>query len=302
VHAVFYEVLGRAGFDLEPLGEPLEWLVFTDRPEYDRYAWQTEGIEVPDLDSYYSSRTNRVSILFCPPAGAEDRTGEARSCMAVEGNEAALRPPRGYAGEPPAGSPEREAHEAAHQLAFNSGLQKRGVMYPFWVAEGLATGFETDSRLGPGAINRIRCRYLLSARREGSLAPLSEFLVQVDVPLENTPGVRASYGQAWGVFHYLFTRHPDRLRRYLRELACSSVGWQPVHVRRRQVAEALGPLDELEAGWQALLRQLDAGSHAGGMSAARPMACGDQVRPAGGGEGQIGPEKTASAEKAISRR
>ena len=278
-HAVFYATMGKAGFELEPLSEPLVWLVFTNRQEYDRYTWQAEGMELPDLDSYYSPRTNRVAMLFWKPSGggpADQARGErprrrrSRRCS--------FRPPNGYMGEPPAASPEREAHEAAHQLAFNSGLQKRGVMYPFWVAEGLATGFETRSPLGPGAINLMRCRHLLSARRRGSLEPLPEFLVRVQVGLENTPRVQETYGQAWGVFHYLFTRHPAGLRRYLRQLAGSSPGRQPLHVRQQHVVSAMGPLDELEAGWQAFLNTLDDSENRRTVSA-QPLLSANQSPP-----------------------
>src|SRR5688500_3134946 len=33
-------------------------------------------------------------------------------------------------------------HEVTHQLFFNSGVQKRGRGYPFWLSEGLAGLFE----------------------------------------------------------------------------------------------------------------------------------------------------------------
>lgn len=273
-HVLFYEAMGRAGFELEPHPEPLVWMVFADRQEYDRYTWQAEGIELPELDGYYSPRTNRVTILFCKPSAADRQARESRAPRSAEQGAMPLKPPNGYMGEPPAASPEREAHEAAHQLAFNTGVQKRGVMYPFWVAEGLATGFEPRSPLGPGAINLMRCRHLLSARRRGSLEPLPEFLVRVQVGLENNPAVQESYGQAWGVFHYLFTRHPTRLRRYLRQLATSPLGRQPLHVRQEHVASALGPMDELEAGWQAFLNGLDADSRDRGTVSARPPLSG----------------------------
>ncbi len=256
-YVVFYETMGKAGFDLEPVPERLVWLVFTNRQEYDRHTWQAEGVELPDLDSYYSPRTNRVAILFWKPSGGEEQTGQGPAAQVATGGAVLFRPQNGWVGEPPAASPEREAHEAAHQLAFNSGMQKRGVMYPFWVAEGLATGFESRSPLGPEAINLMRCRHLLSARRRGSLEPFAEFLVRVQVGLEETPRVQETYGQAWGVFHYLFTRHPTKLRRYLRQLAGTAPGRQPLDIRRQQVVSAMGPLDELEAGWEAYLNTLD---------------------------------------------
>lgn len=257
-HAVFYRELGRAGFELKPLSEPLVWLVFADRAEFGRYMRQAEGMEVPDLDGYYSPRTNRVALLFRESHAGEVSAGEVKPAVAGEGATEPLRRPNGYIGERSGAFPRREAHEAAHQLAFNSGLQKRGVMYPFWVAEGLATAFETDSGQGPGAINVTRCRHLLAARRKGSLVPLYEFLVCVQVRLENTQRVQETYGQAWGVFHYLFTQHPARLREYLRSLAEYAPGQQSLVIRRKLVAEALGPPDELEAGWQALLDRLEA--------------------------------------------
>ena len=70
------------------------------------------------------------------------------------------------------------------QLAFNTGVQTRGVMYPLWVSEGLATNLEADGAggLGLGRDNPGRRERLLRARAEGRLVPIADFLTLTRVP------------------------------------------------------------------------------------------------------------------------
>ncbi len=69
-------------------------------------------------------------------------------------------------------------HEMTHQLAYNSGLQKRGVMYPLWVSEGLATFFEGSALPQWDPIgNTARRRTLAKLHAGGALLSLRELSV-----------------------------------------------------------------------------------------------------------------------------
>jgi len=112
-------------------------------------------------------------------------------------------------------------HEAAHQLLFNSGVQKRGKAYPFWVAEGLAIMFEsTDSqgRAGPSLVNTYRLSSYRRCERDGQLIPLADLLHFVPADNDAVEKVAARYAQAWGLTHYLWNKQPRQLATYLKNM------------------------------------------------------------------------------------
>ena len=111
-------------------------------------------------------------------------------------------------------------HEATHQLAFNTGLHQRLAMTPLWVAEGLATMFESPRLSG------------LKAREGGPLLPdsrrqewqdlskdhdrifrLVEQLVRSDSEFEKHP--QQAYCVSWAMTTYLSQRRPQPFSQYL---------------------------------------------------------------------------------------
>jgi hypothetical protein len=248
-HDKFYATMRKAGFRLDPVQGSLNCVTFSSRSQFDRYARKTEFRRLSWLDGYYSPRTNRVLLLL---SSLTDWEKENRK---DEGN---VIPAYGvsYPSPHPEGSLARIAHEAAHQLAFNSGLQKRGVMYPFWVAEGLAASFETGSETGPAQLHPVRSRHLLQAYNEGNVRPLEEFLLTVVPRCRSRKELNDLYAQAWGVFHYLFTHHRAELRTYMELLAEDGVGRRTRYHRLKLLQKALPPVNILEAGWQGFLRDL----------------------------------------------
>jgi len=254
----FYDAFARAGFDLAPPAERLVWICFPQKGGFNRYALQVEGMDLSWLDGYYSTLTNRVAIVQANPgrsrlAKAAPPTHQGLG-VAVAANRA---PQDGAAPLSPMGKRfdiMRLTHEVAHQLSFNSGIQKRGVMYPLWVSEGLATNFEFD-RLGESGLeygNTARCTGLLDAYATGELVPLQEFVVQTTVP-PDTRVSRRHYAQAWGFFHFVLTEHPDGLRTYLRRLAAQGADSHDAQALLAEFTQAFDSPEVLEASWQAFL-------------------------------------------------
>ena len=186
----FYEVFAQAGFDLSRPPDRLVWICFPQKSSFSKYALRVEGMDLSWLDGYYSTLTNRVAIVQPDPKirQREEVTPPSASEVHVRGPPV----PRGRRTKDvlpmSAGGPRfdvtRLTHEVAHQLSFNSGIQKRGVMYPLWVSEGLATNFEFDGSLSEGLehCNAARCKGLLEAYHAGELVPLRQFVVQTTVP------------------------------------------------------------------------------------------------------------------------
>jgi len=118
-------------------------------------------------------------------------------------------------------------HEAAHQLAFNTGVHSRFTPPPRWVAEGLGTLFEA-----PGIWNSVKHRTIrdrvnlgrlkdyrqyLKRRKPGSLAQF----VSNDRPFRSDP--TAAYAEAWALTFFLSEKYPQK---YIRFLA-TTAGKQP---------------------------------------------------------------------------
>ncbi len=265
----FYDVFSQAGFDLSHVPDRLVWICFPQKSDFSRYALKVEGMDLSWLDGYYSTLTNRVAIV--QPGQRASRPEEtARPLgyggpMAVAGHQS----PDETSGSPsPAfGGPAlstsagtlqldttRLTHEAAHQLAFNSGIQKRGVMYPLWVSEGLATNFEFDGSSTAGLEHRnpARCSGLLEAYAAGQLTPLRQFVVQVTVPPDVHAG-RRYYAQAWGFFQFLLTERPENSRVYLARLAQGGSERRDADAMLREFMQAFGSPEALEPAWRAFL-------------------------------------------------
>jgi hypothetical protein len=163
---------------------------------------------------------------------------------------------------PPAGDgavqAERIRHEAAHQLAYSVGLMKRGVMYPLWLAEGLATSFETcgEDAAVLTADNPTRRADLLCALRNGRLAPLEELVVMAHLPSADNQTAVALYAQSWGFWQFLLRTRCRPLQRYMASLAHLPMGRRLPQRLRGEFVEAFGEIDPLEAHWRRYLRDL----------------------------------------------
>jgi hypothetical protein len=266
-YAHFYEVFTRAGFDLSRSKDHLVWICFPQKSRFSKYALQVEGMDLSWLDGYYSTLTNRVAIVetsqnarhreeITRPASGEVPVAVAahRSPQAEGG---ASTQNIAFAPTAPAGQRfdvTRLTHEAAHQLSFNSGIQRRGVMYPLWISEGLATNFEFDGS-ETGSLehcNTARCAGLLEAYAAGELVPLRQFVVQTTVPPDAHVG-RRYYAQAWGFFQFILTERPENLRTYLHRLANDHFDHRDSRTMLAEFTKAFGSPETLELSWNGFL-------------------------------------------------
>ena len=253
----FYDVFSQAGFDLSRPKDRLVWICFPQKNGFNKYALQAEGMDLSWLDGYYSTLTNRVAIVQ-PDQKTRQRekivgpsAGEIRVAVAGRSpHEGVL--PMSVAGQ--RFDVTRLTHEVAHQLSFNSGIQKRGMMYPLWVSEGLATNFEFDGSLAAGVehCNAARCNGLLEAYAAGELVPLRQFVAQTTVPPDTHVG-RRYYAQAWGFFQFILTERCENLQTYLHRLVEERPEHRDASLMLAEFTAAFGLPEALEPAWNAFL-------------------------------------------------
>jgi hypothetical protein len=265
IHDRFYRSFEKAGFRLAPLRSRLTWVIFDGHDEFDRYAGEVDRMDMSQLDGYYSARTNRVALIRHPApvslrhADVSAQAGLIQAMFAVLPISSEIGRLVGTVGGDL--DVERSTHEAAHQLAFNTGLQERGVMYPLWVSEGLATHFETDRpEFSDGRQSALgRRRLLLETQARGRLLPLDEFVTVTRLPPDNEAvSDREVYAEAWGLFRFLFEEHGGQLKTYLAALAGLPRGWRDDDTLRREFIAAFGPIGPLEESWTRFLGKIRA--------------------------------------------
>ncbi len=253
----FYSVFSQAGFNLSRSDGRLVWICFPQQSGFNKYALRAEGMDLSWLDGYYSTLTNRVAVVQPNLRMAErepvnpPRMGDMRITLAANKQSEKVLP---MAPAEPRLDITRLTHELAHQLAFNSGLQKRGVMYPVWVSEGLATNFESDGLSGVSVMssNRARSSCLATAHAAAELIPLREFVVQTRVPADAQLS-RQHYAQAWAFFRFLLTERPESLRAYLTRVANRPAGRCGADALLGEFIEVFGAPEVLERSWRAFV-------------------------------------------------
>lgn len=254
-HGRFYELWGDL---VEPLEEPLTWLGFSRRDDFHRYAEEEDGMDMSWSDGYYSAQTNRVVVVHQTSRGQRrsarrsSRGGDGE-VLGQEGSEEADEKSQ----TPALTDPGQVTHEAAHQMAFNSGLQRRGVMYPLWVSEGLATNFETnpDGEFGPDTDNPNRRRQLLRAWEGGRMMSLEDLVVLTRVPRSPGQSISEVYAQCWVFFQYLYTHHESQLKNYLEALSQKGTGRRRDRTLHREFHDSFGSLRAIEKGYHDFIRE-----------------------------------------------
>ena len=251
-YRAFLQIFSIMGFEVTDPPEALGWHCFNQRADYERYCERT-ACALAWLDSHYSTRSNQV-ILFQQPL----QEGQRRDYRQI-------------------------THEAAHQMAFNCGLMRRGVFYPFWLAEGLATNFERDED-GPAfrlPENAMRRDGLTQRVMEGGLLELADFITVTAI----TPDLRASaselYDESWGLFRFLLLRHPVELRRYMARLRNHPPATGDELALLDGFCELFGDLAPLEREWHDFAVALAHGAPDQPFAAGPALGQGAQRRAAG---------------------
>lgn len=242
-HGTFFEVFGGMKDRLAPIKAPLVWMVFDGRSEYEDYAQTADGMDMSWSKAYYSAQTNRVAIAI---QNEGDRAANGDTTSGTTTSAAAT---------PLANNEKLFAqitHEAGHQLAFNSGLQARGVMYPLWASEGLATNFELDSdgKLGPTASNPLRSRHLAAASADKRLLPLEQWVGYSRVPVGRPAQINAVYSQSWAFFRFLYEHRRDQLHDYLAHMARQQPGRRTEEALKKEFVRFFGEPEALTKTWE----------------------------------------------------
>jgi hypothetical protein len=260
-YANFYSTFRNAGFTPRPANQRLVWVCFSQRDQFDDYALKADRMDMSWSKGYYSTRTNRVALLqrstpgtTTAKSGSDAATSGAGVYQVFETTSKTNRDPFVDVAN--------ATHEAAHQLAFNSGIQKRGVMYPLWASEGMAANFEAEDagHFELGGENASRKRDLIEAYREGRLYSLPEFVTLNRLPFGNQQLIHDIYAEAWGFFRFLITERHSDLQKYLAALAKLEPGRRDNSTMRAEFVLAFGSVSGLEKDWQKYLAHLADGN------------------------------------------
>jgi hypothetical protein len=221
------------GFAITPPANRLTVVILADAGSFATFLGTEPGAAVGGL---YDLETNRLVVYDYRSQGraAAPRAGRA--------NTIAL------------------AHEATHQLTFNTGLLDRRGDVPLCISEGLAMFVEVRTPTGkspPGRPNPGRLQGLTLGLRRGLSWIPADRLIADDGPLEGDAGELAqqlAYAQSWLLVYHLM-KDPDRLPQFRDYLAAI----RPRRDAGRRIEDArrtLGDLDRLDHDLKARARKL----------------------------------------------
>jgi hypothetical protein len=148
-------------------------------------------------------------------------------------------------------------HEVTHQLAFNSGVFKRGADNPLWLVEGMAVYCEPTTKgvwRGIGEIAPDRIKPLVEAEADKSLIPLKD-LIGSDNWLQkatNSKQVVLGYSQSWALFRMLIEENPKQLKAYIDGIYARSVP----EFRFADFTEHFGSVPKMEVRHKAYVAKL----------------------------------------------
>jgi hypothetical protein len=257
-HDLFFEQFKKAGFEPQPLGQKLVCVLLGKQEEFVEYLervrdspGQPPPAKKPASEpgnakrrvgaGSYSERTNRIQM--CDIRAIVPLSNRAGDTARFERENVV-----------------RIAHEAAHQLSFNTGVLKRQVGYPPWLGEGLATNFEfsdAEKPFGPLTTNLSpRATRLKQLCADEKVMPLRQIITMSPSEARQPENRGPVYVQGWGLYRFLFTARPQQLKRYQASLADRPPG----PVRRSEVLvtfeAAFGPIDEVDPEWKQFLKRL----------------------------------------------
>ncbi|MCC9607870.1 DUF1570 domain-containing protein [Blastopirellula sp. JC732] len=115
------------------------------------------------------------------------------------------------------------AHEGAHQILHNIGVQQRLSRWPMWISEGIAeyyapTDFGTRMKWkGAGDINDMRM-FELESYIKGKDAEQADG-VMVEQTVKAARLTSTGYASAWGLTHYLASQRRSDFNQLMRELS-----------------------------------------------------------------------------------
>jgi hypothetical protein len=186
---VFNAEAAQMGFTPAMPASPMTIIFFAERADFVRFARDVDRIDASAMGGYYATAPNHVvlyddrsspSFAFAIQAGTAQQRHAAAKQAAIE-------------------TRRKIAHEAAHLLAFNTGVQRVGVDYPAWFTEGLA--------------ERVASRAMGEEPRSDAGSPwrtFATFLFATDA--------EERYAAAHSIFESLASVRPDAPARFESEL------------------------------------------------------------------------------------
>jgi len=176
---------------------PLVAVMFQKEEDFQKYRRMPTGVV-----AYYHTLSNRVFMY------EQSRLARVRPDLAVQQAISTV------------------AHEGAHQILHNIGVQQRLSIWPMWLSEGLAEFFAPTTMTdklkwkGAGQINDLRMfeleQYLKSKAADDPTGEMVEYTVAAG-RLTST-----GYATAWSLTHYLAKNRRPEFTALLRE--CSQLG------------------------------------------------------------------------------
>ncbi len=238
-------------------------ILFKDRQDYLRYSKEIDGVQMLWSAGYFSQRTNRAtffddatSVTNAKLQGIVDeqktliqqlnrqidddyKSGDNANAnvLFVQRRDAVTKmtiASNMLRTNVTGNNVTKTIHEATHELAFNTGIQKRQVAYPFWLSEGLACCFEFEDRLhgmGPASINRGRWHVLHDALIKKDPPTDEKDALTLEHLISFGPGKEISdetlgiyYANSWALFHYLYRYERPGLEKILTAYAMRRAG------------------------------------------------------------------------------
>ena len=271
----YIDVCDALGWHPRPLRHKLVAVVFREQNDYLDFAVKNDKVTKTWAVGYYSPFFDRL-VFYKSESGADvqkvvqqlnaqDRkVQQAEQIQQAAGR--ALRPnaqlthaknqlaaEHNRINDLAAGSFVSTAvHEAAHQLFFHTDIQRNGSPYPLWLAEGLATNFETertDIQFGYQVDNwRRRDAFKLAWEKDG-LVPLEIMLTQENFSdgTNSAEAIANFYAQSYVFTNWLMRERPTELRLYMESLLDGS--FAIAGQRKKNFENIFGPIPRLERSW-----------------------------------------------------
>ncbi|MEX2027299.1 MAG: DUF1570 domain-containing protein, partial [Pirellulaceae bacterium] len=172
---------------------PLVVVLFANKAEFQKYR------KVPDdVTAYYHPLSNRVFLY--EPVELGELSRELALSQAIS----------------------TVAHEGAHQILHNIGVQQRLSAWPMWISEGLAEYYAPTTFgknlawKGPGR-NDLRMFELQRYLKNREKVPADGGMIELTV---TTPVLSSTgYASAWAITHFLIKTEKDQFRQYLQQVS-----------------------------------------------------------------------------------
>jgi hypothetical protein len=173
---------------------PLVVVMFRTEEEFQRYRRMPDGVV-----AYYHTLNNRVFMY------EQSRLARVRPDLAIQQSISTI------------------AHEGAHQVLHNIGVQQRLSMWPMWLSEGMAEFLAptaTGAKLrwkGVGQINDLRMFELEQYIKSRSAGKPDGQMIDQTVMAARLSST--GYASAWSLVHYLAKMRRPEFQKYLQEVS-----------------------------------------------------------------------------------